>query len=63
MENNEVIEPTNEELEEPDFDFDDEETTEPDGYECFCCGNIQMTTGFGNTCDKCGACALNEFHF
>lgn len=55
---------TNENLPEPDFEFDeDEDNQEPDGYECNCCHGIQSHNRFGGMCNKCDAQALEPFWF
>ena len=39
------------------WDMDDPDYYESEdaiiGYECMCCGNVQTTSGMGDTCDRC----------
>ena len=39
------------------MDMDDPDYYESEdaiiGYECMCCGNVQTTSGMGDTCDRC----------
>jgi hypothetical protein len=52
------------ELDDPDFYFEDEDFEDvPDAYQCMCCGCAQLNTGFGHTCNKCGAGALDEIYY
>jgi hypothetical protein len=54
-----IIEAEEEEDTWNDDDWDDYFDSEPDGYECMGCGNIQgRANGFG--CDKCGG-AMREW--